>query len=357
MDATAWDALVGDGSPFLEHAFLWALESTGCAVPDTGWDPRPILVHDDAGKLVAGAPAWLKAHSMGEFVYDHGWAAAAERAGIPYYPKLVVGVPFSPVGGERFLGDPAYRELLLAAIREAARPAKGIHVLFDTPGEAAWLASKGLFPRVQFQYWWRNEGYTSHEDFLGRFPSKERNKLRRERKECARFRIDAFTGPDLAVIDAMYGFYADTTARHMWGHAYLSQAFFRKLADTWGHRLQCVVVRDGDAIVAGALNVVKGGRLYGRYWGCKESLPFLHFEVCYHQGIEWCIRHDLAVFEPGHGGEHKYKRGFLPEITWSSHALAHAGLHKGLMDWTAREGAAVRAEVERLRAESPMRPR
>jgi predicted N-acyltransferase len=229
-------------------------------------------------------------------------------------------------------------------------------VLFDTPGEAAWLASKGMFPRVQYQFWWRNEGYTSHEEFLTRFPSKERNKLRRERKECANLRIDAFMGPDHAVMDILHAFYADTTARHMWGHAYLTREFFRKLADTWGHRLQVTLAKDGDTVVAGAMNVVKGDRLYGRYWGTKDTRPFLHFEICYHQGIDWCIRHGLAVFEPGHGGEHKYKRGFLPEITWSSHALAHPGLHRGLMEWSAKEGAAVRAEVERLRAESPMRP-
>lgn len=349
-----WDALVSEGSPFLEHAFLAALETSRCAIAETGWAPRPILVHD-GDKLIAAAPGWVKTHSMGEFVYDHGWANAAQRYGIRYYPKLMVGVPFSPVTGSRLLGDPTARESLLTGIQQAGKGCHGVHVVFNTEEEVEWLNTKGLFPRVQYQFWWRNEGYATWEEFIARFPSKDRNKLRRERREIPGLRIDTVMGPSSEEIDALYRFYADTTDRHFYGNRYLNPEFFHKLRETWGDRLQAVLVREGKEIVAGALNVVKGKRLYGRYWGTSREIPFLHMEVCYHRGIDFCIENGLDVFEPGHGGEHKYKRGFLPEITWSSHALAHTGLHKALADHSAAEREAVEMEVAQLRETAPFR--
>lgn len=356
VPAAEWDALVGDKSPFLEHTFLRGVEDSGAAVPDTGWDPRPVLVRDDAGKLVGGASCWLKDHSMGEFVYDFGWADAAHRAGLTYYPKLIVAVPFSPVTGDRLLAvDDVAREAVLAGIIEASQSARGVHVLFPSEAEAAWLGQRGLFPRIQHQFWWRNRDYTSWEHFIEGFPSKDRNKLRRERKECSNLRIDTYLGPDRAVIDQMYDFYLSTTSRHSYGHAYLTRELFRWLGDRWGDRLHVVVARDGDTIVAGSLNVQKGDRLYGRYWGCLGDEKFVHFEVCYHRAIDWCIANGLQVFEPGHGGDHKFKRGFLPEVTWSAHALSHPGLNRGLAEWSRREAEAVHADVAALRAASPLK--
>lgn len=356
VPAAEWDALVGDGSPFLEHAYLSALEDSGSAAPDTGWDPRPVLVRDADGRLVAGAPAWRKDHSFGEFVYDFGWANAAAQRGIPYYPKVVVGVPFTPVTGPRLLArDPAAWQVLFAALRELARSSAGLHVLFPVEQEAAQLVQMGLFPRIQHQYHWRNEGYARWEQFLERFASKDRNKLRRERREVRHLRIESRIGPSPREMDALYAFYASTVDKSPYGQRHLTADLYARLQRTWGHRLHVVLAWDGDVLVGGALNVVKGDALYGRWWGCLGEQPFLHFEVCYHRGIEWCIANGLRRFEPGHGGEHKYVRGFEPSITWSAHALAHGGLHRALADWSAREAEVVRAEVDALLAASRLR--
>jgi predicted N-acyltransferase len=355
VDAAAWDRLVGDGSPFLEHQFLSLLELTGCASPATGWTPRPVVVESDSGALLAAAPGWVKTHSMGEFVYDHAWAHAAHSAGIQYYPKLIVGVPFAPVTGPRLLGDrsPAVREALWRGLRDAAAGTHGLHVLFNEAAEANELAARGAFTRVQFQYWWKNDGYRTYDDYLSRFSSDRRNKLRRERRLEPGLSVEDGLHPDRATIDALYDFYSDTTDKYFYGNRYLSLEFFRALADRWGHRLHAVIARDRGAPIAGALNVQKGRRLYGRYWGALAQVKYLHFEVCYHRGIEHAIRQQLDVFEPGHGGEHKYIRGFLPEITWSSHQLADGRLHHALADFSRREAIAVRAEVAALHATSP----
>lgn len=358
-----WDALVGDGSPFLEHAFLDGLIRTGCASPATGWTPRFVRVLGDDGALLAAAPAWRKTHSMGEFVYDHGWAHAVQRAGLRYYPKIVVGVPFSPVTGSRLLvapgAPPDARERLIDGLFELTRrEAAGLHVLFDTEAEARALEPRGAFSRLQYQFWWRNEGYDSWEAFLERFPSKDRNKLRRERKEAQAWRIDDVVAPDPATLDALYTFYARTCDRFHWGQRYLEPSFFRHLGATWGHRIHAVVARDeAGAPVAGAFNVRKGDRLYGRYWGTlpDRELPFLHFEVCYHRAIAYAIREGIAVFEPGHGGEHKYRRGFAPEITWSSHWFPDPRLQTAFAGYAAEEAVAVRAEADALRASSKLR--
>lgn len=356
VDPAGWDSLVGEGSPFLEHRFLSLLESTGCASAKTGWMPRPILVESDDGRLLAAAPGWVKSHSMGEFVYDHGWAHAARSAGIQYYPKLVIGSPFSPVTGTRLLGPTSgeARDALWRGITEAGRDTCGIHVLFDTESEARELQGRGAFPRLQYQFWWRNEGYRTYDDFLARFSSDRRNKLRRERKLPPSLQIIDAMGPDRPTVDALYDFYADTADKHFYGNRYLSREFFRALADEWGHRIHYVLVRDEGKPIAGTFNVQKGDRLYGRYWGATRDVKYLHFEVCYHRAIEHAIREGLSVFEPGHGGEHKYVRGFLPQITWSSHKLTDRRLHDGLAGWSAREADAVLHEVAALHDDSPL---
>jgi predicted N-acyltransferase len=354
VPADAWDALVGEESPFLEHEFLLTAEESGAAVPANGWAARPVTVWE-GDRLVGGAPAWLKSHSMGEFVYDHGWADAARRAGIRYYPKLVVAAPFSPVTGQRLLArDDNARRGVLAGLAAAGEPAAGIHVLFDTEAEAASLADAGFFPRTQYQFHWHNDGYRTFDDFLSGFRSDARNKIRRERKALAGLQVAVELSPGPAVLSALHRFYAHTAQQFgPWGHVYLSEAAFLRLGERWGHRLHAVVARDGARIVGGALNVWKGDRLYGRYWGADAAIPFLHFEVCYYRSIAWCIERGLAAFEPGHGGEHKYRRGFSPTITWSSHQLRDARLHGPLARWCAQETTAVRNEVADLRRIGP----
>lgn len=357
----AWDAVLGDGSPFLEHTFLAGLETFGCAVQDTGWVPRPVTVWED-GELVAVAPGWVKLHSMGEFVYDHSWADAAHRAGFEYYPKLVVTAPFSPVTSEKLLVREGrdverLRKALVQGLLVAAREdCHGVHVLFDSAEEARVLDGLGGFPRTQFQFWWVNEGYGSFEDFLSRFKSKTRNKIRRERKEANRLRIVATTHPTPDQLRALHGFYRNTCSQFgPWGRVYMSEDFFLHLGETWSHRLHTVLAYDGDEPVAGAFNVVKGDRLYGRHWGAGEDHRFLHFEVCYYRAIEYCIEHGLEVFEPGHGGGHKYKRGFRPTTTYSSHWLLRPELHQGLAHYTAAERDHVAERVEELDALCPLR--
>lgn len=351
IDGAAWDAVVGDGSPFLEHTFLRVLETSGAACPETGWTPRPVTVWRD-GRLVGAAPTWVKTHSMGEFVYDHGWADAVQRAGVRYYPKLVVGVPFTPVSGERLLVLPgedvdAVRSALLLGLRDAAADCHGLHVLFPDEATNTWLCGKGLFARLQYQFHWYNAGYKDFEGFLATFVSKKRNKIRRERKELRGMTIEAVEGPGPDVLDALHRFYSHTCRQFgPWGRVYLSAAAFRELGECWADRLHAVVARDASGQpVAGAFNVRKGKRLYGRYWGCDDDVKFLHFEVCYYRAIDYCIAAGLEVFEPGHGGEHKYRRGFRPTLTFSAHALPDPRIHASLAAWANREEASVRAAV------------
>jgi len=359
--ASEWDALVEDRSPFLEHAFLFGLERFDCAVPDTGWVPRPVIVRDDAGLLVAAAPAWVKTHSMGEFVYDHAWADAAQRAGFRYFPKLVVAVPFTPVTGDRLLlaagtdPDPA-RKALLGGLQAASEDCHGLHILFNPETEARALEDAGSFTRLQYQFHWKNRGYENFDDFLGQFRSRHRKKIRRERRDAGRLQIDRIHGPSESDVATMHRFYRRTCAQFgHWGRVYLSEPFFRHLQKTWGDRLLFVFARDGDEVLAGSFNVGKGDRMYGRYWGCAEEVKFLHFELCYYQTIEHCIAEGLATFEPGHGGGHKYRRGFETTLTYSSHWLLAQRLHEGLRHHTLAECAHVRRQAAALSAQSPLK--
>jgi uncharacterized protein len=356
VDPVAWDNLVTHtGSPFLEHLFLSGLEETGCATEATGWTPLPICVYED-GRLVAAAPGWVKTHSMGEFVYDHAWADAAQQAGMPYYPKLVIGVPFTPVTGRRLLiaEGPKQSEWLSAlasGIARAARGLQGVHLLFCTENEAEALKGLGLFPRLQFQFHWYNNDYKDFEGYLASLKGRRRTEVRRERRALSDLDIRASTVPTAAEMDALHAFYTNTCAQFgHWGRTYLNRDFFALLAEHWGERLHTVIARDGDTLVAGALNVQKGTRLYGRYWGCSVQRRFLHFEVCYYQAIEYAVAHGLTVFEPGHGGGHKYRRGFRPTLTWSSHALTERRLHQALENHTKGERSHVRRQAAGLAA-------
>jgi predicted N-acyltransferase len=346
-----WDALDGArAAPFLSHAWLAALETTGCVGADTGWLPHHLSFWEGE-RLVAAAPAYLKDNSEGEFVFDWAWAGAAQRARIPYYPKLVVAVPFTPATGARLLvADAAERASLLhvlaAVLRKlvAAAEISGAHVLFPTAEEAHGLAEAGMAHRLGLQFHWHNHGYRTFDDYLARFSSKRRNQIKRERREMEKQGISLATARGRIApedIDAMYGFYLSTVDKFTWGRQYLNRAFFEEVCSTLAGRVEIVLAREGARVIAGAFNLLGETTLFGRYWGCVEERPFLHFNVCFYHSIDECIERGLAVFEPGAGGQHKLVRGFEPSITHSVHHLAHPGLDRAVREFLERERAAV----------------
>lgn len=344
----SWDRLAAPAkAPFLRYAWLDALEKTGCVAPDRGWLPQHLAFYED-GELVAVAPTYLKGNSEGEFVFDHGWAHLAERLGLEYFPKLVVAVPFTPATSSRLLvADPMVRERLVPAFGQALirlvemNELSGAHVLFPTADECALLCEAGLFERYGIQFQWTNQGYSSFEDFLRTLPSKKRTQIRRERREARKgLNFQVCEGSDITdeVIDAMYRFYLATVDKFVWGRRYLNRAFFELVCTTMRDAIQIVIARDErKRIVAGAFNLVGGDVLYGRYWGCDEERPFLHFEVCYYIGIDVCIERGYVRFEPGAGGEHKRARGFLPTITRSAHFLSEPRFRSLVAAHVARE--------------------
>jgi len=354
FEAAEWDALGGvREAPFLSHAFLKALEKTGCVGERKGWTPSHVALRE-GGRLVAAAPAYLKTNSEGEFVFDYAWANAAARAGIDYYPKLLVASPFTPATGARLLvAEGVDEEPLLPAFAQGLRrlvrslDVSGAHVLFPTETQAAGLARGGMMLRYGVQFHWQNRGYGTFEDFLKDLPSKKRTQLRRERKEMGAqgIAIRTYRGAELTPerVDAMYGFYLATVDKFVWGRRYLNRAFFEELALLPG--VEVVLATDGKRPIAGALNLAGPKRLFGRYWGAKEERPFLHFNVCYYHSIEDAIARGLEVFEPGAGGEHKVVRGFAPTITRSAHVLAHAGLARAVGEHLERERAAIERAV------------
>lgn len=363
VDAAEWDRVVADEPPFLEHAFLSALEQTGCVGAAAGWLCRAVVVRA-GGTIVGLAPAWLKTHSMGEFVYDWAWADAAQRARVPYYPKLVVAAPFSPVPGSRLLVDPALpkgladavRGMLLDALDALARDAgaAGVHLLFCRDDEVRLARSRGYAHRVGMQFHWENAGYSDFEDFLGRFRSKQRNQIRRERRQVAEsgVRVEAVSGAAIGddLLQPAFGWYRATIERFFYGRQYLTEAFFERLWSDLRHRLQLVVARHEGEPIAGSVNLQKGTERYGRYWGASERFPHVHFEVCAYTAVEDCIRAGIQVFQAGAGGgDHKYGRGFAPVLTHSVHLLLHAGFQEAVDEFCVREADHVRAEADRLR--------
>lgn len=347
LDRAEWNALVGDGSPFLEWEFLASLEEASTLDPETGWSARPLVAHQ-AGRLVAACPLYVKSNSEGEFVFDFAWADAAHRAGLRYYPKLLVGVPFSPVAGARFLVRAGLdrSEWILrlgsALVDVCTRNAlSSVHVNFCLPDEAEALTRLGFHTRIGLQYHWHNAGYADFEGYLGAFRSKRRNQIRRERRELEREGVEVETlsgdaiGPEL--VEPIYAFYRTTVRTHSYGRQYLNQRAFALLFERFRHRMALVVARQAGTPIAGTFNVEKAGVLYGRYWGAVKEVRHLHFNVCYYAAVEHCIRRGHRRFEPGAGGEYKQLRGFDARPTYSAHYLVDRRLAAAVEQFLVRE--------------------
>ena len=355
LNAAAWDRLVG-GDPFLSHAFLSALEDSGSVGRGTGWTPAPILVEEE-GKLVASAPAYLKSHSQGEYVFDHGWADAWERAGGQYYPKLQVAVPFTPVPGPRLLGTRPQQ--LLSAIEAVTvqNEISSAHITFIDEAGMEECERRGWLIRHGVQYHWFNRNYRSFDDFLAALTSRKRKALRKERaaaREGLTFR--ALRGSEItsAEWDAMWAFYQDTGSRK-WGRPYLTRSFFDLIGEHLGDQVLLFLACRGPLPIAGALNFIGADTLYGRYWGTVDEVPFLHFELCYYRAIEWAIEHGLGSVQAGAQGEHKLGRGYEPVITRSAHFIPNRSFRSAVAEFVEAERAGIAVEVEWLRRDLPYR--
>jgi predicted N-acyltransferase len=367
IPAAAWNRLAPgkDGivdNPFLDHAFLLALEQSGSASHRTGWQPQHLILEDVAGAIVGAMPLYLKSHSQGEYVFDHGWADAFQRAGGEYYPKLQCAVPFTPVTGPRLLAqDPAARTALLRTAEALAgqNEISSIHATFVTEDEAEMARSSGWLLRHDTQYHWHNDGFGSFDDFLDTLSSRHRKVTRRERRdalEAENLTVRWLTGADLteAIWDHFFEFYRDTGNRK-WGRPYLNRRFFSLLSAAMADRVLLMFAYDGDEPIAGTLSLIGRDRLYGRYWGATRHVPFLHFELCYYQAIDYAIAHKLAVVEAGAQGEHKLARGYAPATTRSIHWIGHPGLRDAVARFVAQERASVAREQEQLERYTPFR--
>ena len=356
LNATAWDRLARD-DPFVSHAFLSALETSGSVGKGTGWTPATLLVEDEASRLVSAAPAYLKTHSQGEYVFDHGWADAFERAGGTYYPKLQIAVPFTPVPGARLLGTQP--QILLAAAEAVVvqNEISSAHITFIDDAGASECERRGWLLRDGIQYHWRSRGYRDFEDFLSGLTSRKRKAIRKERevaREGLEFRI--LRGREIGEADWewMWRFYQDTGSRK-WGRPYLTRRFFDLIGQSMGEKLLLfMALREGEPI-GGALNLIGPDTLYGRYWGTVEEVPFLHFELCYYQAIEWAIGNGLTNVQAGAQGEHKLARGYEPVITKSAHFLPDPSFHQAVEQFLVAERAAISAEMDWLKRSLPYR--
>lgn len=374
VDAASWDACANPNgtalesipqaveskpqderyNPFISHAFLLALEASGSAAPKTGWSPVHVLVEDSGGALAACAPAYLKTHSMGEYVFDYAWADAFERAGGRYYPKLQVCAPFTPVQGRRLLVAPgpqaerARAHLIagLRALRDRA-DASSLHITFPDKRDYDALGAAGFLQRTNKQFHFFNRGYRAFEDFLTQLSSRKRKTIRRERRDALvnGIEVEMLTGAAIREEhwDAFYSFYMDTGARK-WGQPYLTRGYYSQVGQTMADRILLVMAKRAGRYVAGAINFIGDDALYGRNWGCIEDHPFLHFELCYYRAIDFAIEHGLKRVEAGAQGEHKLARGYEPVTTYSAHDIAHPGLSRAVADFLERE----RREIARM---------
>jgi predicted N-acyltransferase len=360
----AWDACAGNpayaGNPFIRFDFLDAVEVANCATERTGWGPQHLAIEDEAGRIGAVMPLYLKSHSQGEYIFDHAWADAYERAGGRYYPKLLSAAPFTPAAGPRFLVRPDIDEeegrrlLLGGALTLCERyGTSSFHVNFPTEAEWRWMGEQGLALREGQQYHWENRGYGSFDEFLGALSSGRRKTIRRERRDARQdLEIHCVTGADLTEDhwDAFFAFYMDTGSRK-WGRPYLTRSFFSLLGERMADRVLLIMARRDGQWIAGALNLIGDDCLYGRNWGCLEEVPFLHFELCYYQAIEWAIGRGLARVEAGAQGQHKIARGYLPRPVYSAHYIADTALRGPVERFVAQERQGVEQEMEWLAEE------
>jgi uncharacterized protein len=355
-----WDRCAGTDDPFLSHAFLSALEESGSATARTGWQSVPIAIDGDDGRPAALMPAYVKSHSQGEYVFDHGWAAAWERAGGDYYPKLQIAVPFTPVPGRRLLADREELAFGLIAAAGAVVDRHGLssaHATFIAEEEVPLFKRAGWLIRVDSQFHWHNRGYASFDDFLAALSSRKRKAIRRERTQSlAGLEVEHVTGPAIteAHWDAFWAFYQDTGSRK-WGRPYLTRKFFSLLGERMADRVLLIfALRDGRPI-AGALNLIGADALYGRYWGTTEEVPHLHFEICYYQAIEAAIERGLSRVEAGAQGPHKLSRGYAPVPTFSAHFIPDPDFRRAVAEFLAAERRAVANEIGALAEMTPFR--
>jgi len=350
-----WNALLApDDTPFVDWDWLSSMEESQSAVRKTGWMPYHLVVRAKADRrIIAACPLYLKTHSMGEFVFDHGWADAAERAGLRYFPKLLVGVPFTPHTGRRFLvAADIDRPTMVRALGQSLislcedNEISSVHINFCSEEEAAELREVGYLERLGYQYHWQNAGFTTFEDYLEQLKSKRRYAVKHERAALKEQGVEvrALLGEEIpdAMFGDLYKIYLSTIRKLYWGRQYLTSDFFDLLRDRFKRHLCFVGAWRGDELIAGTINLQKAGVFYGRYWGSFEELRYLHFNVCYYAAIDHCIAHGVQRFEPGAGGEYKWLRGFNPAITRSMHYVSHAGLRKAIANFLTRE----RREVE-----------
>jgi hypothetical protein len=375
MPAAAWDACANPGAasgpsalpynPFISHDFLHALELSGSSVARTGWQPQHLVAEDESGAALGVMPCYLKSHSRGEYVFDRGWAEAYERAGGDYYPKLQVSVPFTPATGRRLLAAPGHRSheveaALAQGLTELARlrEASSAHVTFMPEREWHLLAGRGFLQRTDQQFHWENAGYATFDDFLGALAARKRKVLKRERRDALAngITVDWLTGADLteAAWDHFFAFYMDTGSRK-WGRPYLTREFFSLVSGRMADRILLVMAKRAGRYVAGALNFIGSETLFGRHWGAIEHHPFLHFELCYYQAIDFAIARKLARVEAGAQGEHKLARGYVPTTTFSAHYIVDPALRRAIADYLVRERAYIEAAGREMSDLTPFR--
>ena len=367
--ASDWDACANPPelphNPFLRHAFLLALEASGSASIETGWAAQHLLLEDADGQLLGAMPLYLKNHSQGEYIFDYGWAEAFHRAGGAYYPKLLCAVPFTPANGRRLLVRPddnadLYKNALIAGAASLMEKMQvsSLHINFLPEADWQALGDKGFLQRTDQQFHWRNDGYKNFADFLAALASRKRKNLKKERAKAVENDIEIchLTGDQLteAHWDAFFNFYMDTGQRK-WGHPYLTRQFFSLINENMADDILLIMAHRNNQPIAGALNFIGGDALYGRNWGCIEDHPFLHFELCYYQAIDFAIARGLSRVEAGAQGAHKLARGYAPYRTYSAHHIAHAGLRDAVADYLASERQYVDSDIATLQHHTPFR--
>lgn len=369
LKANEWNTLFNTDYPFVQHAFLSALETSGCTQTSTGWTPQHILVYQN-NHLIAAMPCFIKSHSYGEYVFDWAWANAYQQHGLSYYPKLLAAIPFTPATGARLSFSPSIqtnedKRRIISTIDQAirdkftAQPLSSQHLLFPDAELSHLLAQSGWKQRLCMQYHWFNRSYNSFDDFLSRFKSRKRKTVRKERQAIIDqgISINIALGGDIShkLMQDFYRFYHMTYLKRSGQHGYLNLAFFQLLLEHMRDNLVLICAQKGDVLIGAALCFKDNNNLYGRYWGCEQEYEFLHFEACYYQGIEFCIQHGLQRFDPGAQGEHKIPRGFEPITTYSNHKIANNDFSRAINHFIDEECEQINAHIDYLKTRLPFK--